>query len=708
MRTYVSVDVQEHKSNRYLVIDEYLPAGTILVEGSVSGNHQYHEVDDGVITFYYPPNQPFRDYRYQLVSYAPGTYRAMPTVIRDAMRPGDMRILESEKGYDTLAVLAPGEKSTDEYKINDSELYELGKAHFDDGKYAEAMEYLEKLYGRNQRYNEREVARMLLWMRTENPPPTPSKGGEEYYDARKLIEYFEILRERYPKLTIPFLNILTVGRAYRDIEEFERAYLVYKATINASFVNDSNVSAVLQDEGQFISSIDFQENLWRKYPNTPQITSAYFALSQALYSKADEAKALAKALESTKLTQSKWEKGEITKLDILKETVIMLSRFLTLYPEDTLVDDATFSMANAFLDLEDYPTAVSLCQAGIKRYPKSEYLSSFQYVEALGLFKQRKYDEAVKAAVTVADGKSKDRDLARYIIGQVYHAQGKPELSIEWYRKVKDEYPDAQESISYFKEKRIALDEVNIFRPKSDVEVLLKYRNIKETALQIYRVDLMKLYLRQKDLANITQVQLAGIEPEVSANITLGDGKDYIDKEHKVKLDIKDEGAYLVICRGDDLFTSGLVLITPLEIEVQEDVTSGRVRVNVRDTTNGTFIEGVHVKAIGSTDKQLKSGETDLRGIVIADNIRGNATVIARDEHNRYAFYRGQQWLGAPEEIEAAFEEVEAAAVKKEKREVQFGENIKQMNMDIQRRGLAEFDRMRRGGQKGVQVQKAQ
>ena len=58
--------------------------------------------------------------------------------------------------------------------------------------------------------------------------------------------------------------------------------------------------------------------------------------------------------------------------------------------------------------------------------------------------------------------------MARYIIGQVYHAQGKPEVAIEWYGKVKDQYPDAQESITYFEEKRIFLDEVNIFRPKSE------------------------------------------------------------------------------------------------------------------------------------------------------------------------------------------------------------------------------------------------
>jgi tetratricopeptide (TPR) repeat protein len=618
-------------------------------------------------------------------------------------------------------VLAPGEKSKDEYKMNDSELYELGKAHFDDGKYAEAMESLEKLYQRNQRYNEREVAQMLLWMRTE----------EKYYDAQKIVDYFEILRERFPELYIPFDKILVVGRAYRDIGEFERAYLVYKATIDASFVNDSNVSAVLQDEGQFLSSIDFQKNLWLQYPDTPQITSAYFALSQALYSKAPEAEQLAKTEASTKLMHSKdtpqqnitffsssflfdqtfsfpKRKSLVTKLDILKETVAMLSQFLTLYPEDTLADDATFSMANAFLDLQDFPTVVRLCQAGIKRYPESDYLSSFQYVQALGLFSQRKYDEAVEAAKPVSDGKSKDRDLARYIIGQIYHAQGNPKLAIEWYERIKDRYPDAQESISYFEEKRISLPEVNIFRlnvaNESGTEILLKYRNIKEAMLLVYHVDLMKLYLREKDLGKITQVQLAGIEPEVSESIILGDGKDYIDKECKVKLDIKDEGAYLIICRGDDLFATGLVLITPLDIEVQEDVVSGRVRVNVRDTTNGTFIEGVHVKAIGSADKEFKSGETDLRGIFIADNIRGNATVIARDEQNRYAFYRGKQWLGAPETGEAQME----APTKWERYKADYRENIKETNIRIQQKGFTQFDQMRRGGQKGVQVQEAQ
>ena len=50
---------------------------------------------------------------------------------------------------------------------------------------------------------------------------------------------FEILRERHPDLVIPFDKILIVGRAYREIGEFERAWLVARAAIYSSFLSNS-------------------------------------------------------------------------------------------------------------------------------------------------------------------------------------------------------------------------------------------------------------------------------------------------------------------------------------------------------------------------------------------------------------------------------------------------------------------------------------
>ncbi|MBD3181659.1 tetratricopeptide repeat protein [Candidatus Poribacteria bacterium] len=692
-QTYVSVDIKDQWSDRYFVVHEYLPAGTTLVNDSVSGNFQHYEAGYGMITFYYPPGRHVRDYRYQLVSYAPGTYRAMPSVIMDSRRPGQMRLGEAK----SLEVLAPGEKSKDEYQMNDSELYELGKAYFNDNKYADSLELLTKLYDRNKTYNQRESARMLLWICTE----------EEHYNAKNVIEYFEILRERFPELYIPFDKILVVGRSYREIGEFERAYLVYKATIEASFVNDSRVSAVLEDEGQFLSSIDFQEDLWREYPDLPQVVSAYFALSQALYAKAPEARELAKNQRQIPILkgQSKSDIKKITKLDLLKETALMLAEFLTLYSTDPLADDATFSMANVLLDLEDHQQVVKLCKGAQYLYPESDYLASFQYVEALGFFSQRKYDEAVEAAKVVADGKSDDRDLARYILGQIYHSRGKPEMAIDWYEKVKTIYPDAGESINYFRKKQVSVDEVKVFQPTEEASVKIKYRNIQETSLQVYKVDLMKLYLREKDLSKIRSIQLAGIEPEFSKTIKLGDGKDYVDKEHIVPLEIKDEGAYLVICRGDELFTSGLVLLTPLKMEVQEDAVSGRIRVNVRDVVDDLYKEDIHVKVVGSEDQIFKSGETDLRGIFTADDIRGKATVIARSGKDQYAFYRGEQWLGKQVTHEGV---VQQERMPERQQQADYRSNIGIMNQAIQGKNFRGFDEMRRGGKKGVQVQYTQ
>ena len=174
-----------------------------------------------------------------------------------------------------------------------------------------------------------------------------------------------------------------------------------------------------------------------------------------------------------------------------------------------------------------------------------------------------------------------------------------------WYEKVRQLYPDASDAIDYFKEKKISMGEVTTLQPgEATSRSRFDYRNIKEAALEIYKVDLMKLYLREKNLSNITAVDLAGIDPESSLSIPLGDGKDFADKTKKAKLPIKEEGAYLVICRGDNLYTSGLILITPLKLEIQETPAEGSVRVNVRDlTAGGNYIPEVLVKVVGTQQR---------------------------------------------------------------------------------------------------------
>ena len=157
---------------------------------------------------------------------------------------------------------------------------------------------------------------------------------------------------------------------------------------------------------------------------------------------------------------------------------------MTLNPENPLVDDAAFSMANALLDLKQYDLVINTCGQFRERFPESEFASGYQYMVALGHFWKHNHPDALKAAGVVADGDSKDKNFAEYIIGQIHHAEGDAAKAIEWYEKVKAKYPDAKQAIDYFEEKRIQLEEVNIFRPGKDVELTLKYRNIKEAYLR--------------------------------------------------------------------------------------------------------------------------------------------------------------------------------------------------------------------------------
>jgi tetratricopeptide (TPR) repeat protein len=662
---------------RWFVMDIPLPAGARIVEGSVSASENTRvDVYPDSLRICFANRLP--GVSYELSGYVPGKFRILPTVIHEIGNPAFLAVGPTPE----LTVLAPGEKSPDPYEMNKGERYALGQCHFNDGDHAKALEYLTAVFKEDPKYNENELARMLLWIHTK----------PEFYDARRIVEMFEILRERYPTLEIPFDKILVVGRAYRDIGEQERAWLVYRAVISASFTNDAGISAVLEDEGRFLGSIDFQERVWREYPDAAEVVSGYFALSQLLYQKAPKAHELPKE-----------DNVQPEKIAMLKRTVDMLGSFLAHYPNDPLADDAAFSLCNGMLDLKDYPRLVDLSREFSKRHAASDFAPGFQYMTALGLFWQNQYTDALAAARVVADGESKDRDFARYILGQIYHAESKPADAIDWYGKVKQLYPDAAEAIAYFEKKSIGLEEVTVVKPGAPVSLNLKYRNIKEAFVQIYRVDLMKLYLQQKNLSAITSVQLAGIKPESEQTITLGDGKDYVEKERAIPLALKDEAAYLVICRGDDLFTSGMVLITPLKIEAQEDPCSGRVRANVLDTAKGGYRPEVHVKAIGSADSEFRSGETDLRGLYIADNIRGKATVIAREGNSRYAFFRGTSWLGTPENTPPP-PQVQPAT----KQGVDYNDNLMRQNGSIQQLNNDNWNSQRRKGQnKGIQVQQA-
>ncbi len=741
----------------YLVVEAPLPAGATVLGHSVRGAFDYYEEKNNCLVFYVGSRKYIGTISYTLLGYLPGTYKILPPMVRSAYDPSLLAVGKASQ----LNILKRGTPSPDSYRPTPDELYFHGKVLFDDGKTEQAEEKLEALFtewsGNLETKPYKDTVRMLLFINITLDRP------------RSIVKYFEIIKEKYPELTIPFEKVLAVGDAYRTIEEYERALLVFRAVIGEAFGKDLKVAGTLEEEGEFFGAVDTLTELWLTYPDLPVVVSTCLTLSDKFYMKADapitttegvyiirQGDTLWSISQKYYGTGTRWEaiadaNGDIdpasmkpgmrltipsfsksVKSDdrddradprlsreaLLERAVSVLFRFLCLYADDPQADQAALSLVSAQMKRDDYKQGSALAGMFAGRFAKSNLRDHFVYSEAVSRWYLNQYKEAVTLAEEVAttkytgpDGRkhySKNRELALYILGQIYHAQKKIEKAVEYYDQVKNSFPDAREAITCFREKKLQLPEVTSFAPGGKGTITLTYRNIENADLLIYPVDLMRLYLREKNLRTVTDINLAGISPiAFLPDVKLGSGKDYTDKEKKLESGLKEPGAYLVIVRGGDFHTSGLVLVTPLALEVYEDVQSGRVRVQVLQRDDQTYVRNVEVKVIGTQNKAFVSGKSDPRGLFIADAIMGKATVIARAEESRYAFYRGTKDLGAAERAKQREQQKRKAPAPSGKKQLDYFDNINIMNSTIQQQRGQSFQKELNKTRKGIQAKQA-
>ena len=632
LQTYRNYGTGQDPQIDYLVVTEPIPAGATVLTDSITGPFDRYEITPGAITFYIGDRPGLGDIHYTLVGYLPGRYRSLQTVIRSFYRPGEIAVSSTKD----LEVLPRGQESQDAYKLTPVEYYEYGKRYLAKDDHAKAAEHLQTLF-RTYRLNAKtyqHVVQMLFQCALANR------------DHKSIVEYFEIIKERFPEVDIKFDEMLQVAASYKQLGEYERSFLVYRATIEGSFQRESQIPGFLGGRGEFVRSVQVLERLLNEYPAESYVAMVTYALAQEVYGKGEEAAA-----------DARLRKAGISRTHLIANSVHMLDHFMSTWPKDPMADQASFALASAMLDLEQFDPVIKRCEKFADRYADSDLLDSFWYLIGYSQFALGKHESALTTCRKVAEHIRKNPNTGEvreagnkwesiYIMGQIFHSLGEPAKAIAEYAKVKERFSDATESIEFFTRKDIKLPEVTTVRPGDMAKVKLSHRNVASANTKVYRIDLLKFSLLQRNLDQITAINLAGIRPYHELNLKLGDGQDYKDLERELQLPLKEEGAYLVVCRGDNLYTSGLVLVSPLELEIQEDATSGRVRVTVKDSVKKQYTGDVHVKVIGSRNTDFTSGETDLRGIFVADKIQGTGTVIARADTDRYAFYRGKTHLG--------------------------------------------------------------
>ncbi len=611
----------------HLVVTDELPGGCVLVPGSVKGPVELVREGKGRVTFFVGARRGAFEIWYDLSGYVPGSYRVLPAGFYAVERPGRI----SESGPGKLEVLHKGKAGRKGYRLTPDELFQLGMKEFEGRRFEAAGKHLGELMEgwRLKPDPLKRAARALLDL--------AARGGE----PRRVVRAFEVLREAWPRVELPFEQVMQVGRAYVKLGEFERAREVFLAVAEGSFMKEIRVAGILESQGEALEAAKYTLDLCMDYPPLPVVRGAFLAMGQEL---ARKASALAPG--------ERLGEGGPGKAELLGKALGALREFLVLHPEDPQAPEATFAIASDWLSLKRWKEALAWASAGARRYARTKWADELLYLEGYARFALGRYVESLKTLERVAKGRFPDgrgnlvesdsKWLALYLMGQIHHALGHKAEAEKYYGMVKDRFADAAENLAFLKRRVLKVPEVTVLKPGAAGEVELSWRNLETCVIRIYRVDLLRLYVLQGSLSGLGGVQLAGIRPFKELKAALGGGGFLGEGNRKVKLPVEKAGAYLLVAQSSDLVASGLVLRSGLELKVQEEAGTGRVSVYVMK--GGKPVPGAYVKIVGDADRRFRSGETDLRGVFSTEGVVGRATVLVK-AGEEYAFHRGKKVL---------------------------------------------------------------
>ncbi len=621
-------NAEEAKAQDFISVEIPLPAGTHVVENSVSGSvESWKEQDGRLYVDVSGTNGSAYTIDFRLRGLVPGKYRLLPVTVRSAYDPSVFGVGH----FGALEVLPRGVASSDSYRATPDELYKLGLAEYQRKDFDLAWEHmriLEDQFGDNlNRSALLESSRISLELAIDRN------------DANRIVKFFEILKEKNPTLTVSFARMAVIAAAYRDLGEYERAARVLSAIAEETFSLDLQVVRVLEEQNDFHAATESLHRFWLAYPDFPAVVETALTLADRLMMAAPQAH----SDRSLRLAQR-------DRAVLLYESVMLLQRFLGLYADNPIAPDAALNLISANLDLEDYQNASRLAAEFAARYKQPSFNDAFVYTQAVAEWTMGNDKQSTKLLQGIADTVytddfghetySENRNLALYILAQIHHAKRDFVNAASYYAQVQTVFADAALVLEGFRRRALTVDEVTEVSPGDKAKLELHYRNIDRAELLVYPVDLMTLYLREKNLAGITSVNLAGIEPVIRRSVKLPDNGSMRQQDFEVELKLPEAGAYLVICRSEAMHASGMVLVSDFELEVAQ-ISGNSVRVQAVDRKEGSYLRDVDVRVIGAMDNNFISGRTDPRGLYLADGFHGAATVIARHGGRHYAFYRG-------------------------------------------------------------------
>jgi tetratricopeptide (TPR) repeat protein len=506
--------------------------------------------------------------------------------------------------------------------VTPDEIYQVAVRDFGRGEYERARDALARLVAEfrlTDKYEE-ECRAMLM------------RANLELGDHRRGVEAYERLVElnprRGPKTTEERRQL---AAAYQGIGEAERALVLFMGVVGEGFALESEVADTYRGIDQLHEAQAFSERLVRSYPDLNAVVAADYQ----------------NALRYLELREPGPEKGELPRL-MLPEARESLAAFLSHHAASSFADQAD-RMAVTVLDRLDR-TDEAIAEAGrfLRRYPDSDERDDVLYYLAAAYYENGDYEKVFETGRRILEEKFLPRPGAKekekspfrphviYLFARIHHQRGELAEAVDLYRRVAGQFEDARDALAFLTAEALEVPDTSAFAVGEAVRLPVRRKNIDGLDLRIYEVDLMRLIAVNKDLRDASGIDLTGIATENRIEKRFDGGRDFRWHEEEIPLSLTGKGVFLVVARAGDRATSGLVLVSDLDISVQE--VGDRVRVYAVDRKTREPVRDVFVKI--SDGREIRAqGFTDARGVFEGQKGSGPLMVVA-EKKGDFALYR--------------------------------------------------------------------
>ena len=626
-RVLVRLKVTAERDLDYVLVEDPLPAGFEVLEGTTKGTFAWQERrDDRQVFFLTKLPRGSTTLEYVLQATHLGTFTALGTTAYAMYAPEvhgrgagrSVRILTPAGARAPAAESGPtpDEVFADAKKAFAAEDWKTARRLF------EALRKDQPLRDEIIEDIEAHVLRAAI-----------AQGDHE-----AIVKAREELVRRNPR-RIP--NDLDTARAiafaYDELGSEEMALGLYRDLVTRGFGMETGWMNVLKARGREVEALDRMGTHLRGYP-------VVNATAQIAFHRARRYRELPRPASHDGPTGRPMD----------EETVDALWSLTAHLAGSRLAPTVNYALLEAQSRAGDLDGAAATAEAFLRRFPKDHYRDDALFFLADVRFRRFEQEPSDEAAAKVREAAgplvkqkfpqenrrqawSPFRGRAYHLLGRVHHARGELDAAIANYRHAHG-VEDAREALAFLTEQRLQLDDV-VMRPlEAGTTFPVRYRNVKEASFKAYPVDLQVLFAVRKTLDGLHKIDLSGIVPAHEWTVALMGAEDHGAHAADIALPVKGAkpGVWLVVAKSGKHEASSLVIRTDLEVVLQQ--VGNKVRVYVTDKVKRAPVRGAYVTV--SDGRSIRArGLTDGRGVFEAPGV-GSSPFVVVSAGDRYAIAR--------------------------------------------------------------------